>query len=538
MKYDFKTLSIVLFLIFILKLSSISPNKQEDFPFHDISSQIDTWLTKANYSINSMEIGIANLNIKYNSPKNLNFSSINYVLQQAKTNLEKIKIFSEIFKSELMDFHKESVKVENEYGEALDKREAHGINLVNKILKNLESPKVVQKTLEQVNNFLNNQNQTKITEKRVSFLKRKNERPGLRIWSSFRRDEEINDDIFSKESVKGEIIVKSIISGLFGIMKPAVCWKEKLTNGMPHKGLDNIKKKEMIFPGAYLNDCSSKDFYSIYSLCQKKCPPNYYSCGGVICSTDQYCKNPEKFITVEISLREYTDISNPEIGCKKGFYKKGVICYEECANLGMYNCGIGKCASSKEMCEIQSTEWPQDFVPTFLDYVGYLYSIKSNSTVDWVDPINFSGINQKFNKYLTTYNTQIDANMKSLDYIKNDIKIFLNLKENLFADFSENFIKFSPETKDKYRSIIYLVLFDWINSMVKKKQISSTYVKLKTYDFTKCDSDVVSSSYYDSKDCISLIENIIDKLAPYNVFYISAQFAKPNCLEKKIHLLK
>jgi hypothetical protein len=532
MKYNFKTSSIVLFLIFILKLSSISPNRQGDFPFEEVTSQMDSWFLRANDSINLFERDIANINSRFNSPRNLNFTSINYVLQQAKQNLEKIKIFSELLKSDLMDFYKESVKVENEYGEALEERESHGINLVSKILNNLQSSKVVQKTLAQVDNFLKNQNQTKIKNKRVLFLKRKSEGPGLRIWSSFRKDEEINDDAFSKESVKGEIIVKSIISSLFGIMKPAVCWKEKLTNYWPLEGIDKMIRKKMIFPGAYVNFCSSDYPMSKDLFCVKSCPKNYYSCNNVICSSDRSCKDPEKFITAEMSLNAYVDLSNPEIGCDRGFYKKGVLCHEDCATLGMYNCGIGKCASSKEMCEISSPEWPEDFVSTFLDYVGYLYSIKSNSSVDWVDPINFSNINQKFNKYVTTYNTQIEANTKLLKFINSDMKIILNLKNNLFNHFSETFIKFTPGTKDKYESIILLVLKDWINSMIDKKKISRRYVEVKSYDFTKCDSDFVGSSYTDSKDCKLLIENLIDQLVPFNVFYISAQFAKPNCLKK------
>lgn len=105
-------------------------------------------------------------------------------------------------------------------------------------------------------------------------------------------------------------------------------------------------------------DCPSGYFRSL-ALCYENCRTGYYHVLGVCwarCAagyTDHGAtcfKNLFNFYFKSTYIPGSLTNFDSRVPCPKGMYRQGALCYRNCNNIGMENCGIGACSSSSDVC--------------------------------------------------------------------------------------------------------------------------------------------------------------------------------------------
>jgi len=130
------------------------------------------------------------------------------------------------------------------------------------------------------------------------------------------------------------------MKSLMDSIPPEFCWK---------KGADF---------GVIPTGCPSGYFRSL-ALCYQYCNPGYRHVLG-ICWADCSGGYTDHGLTCFKSLFSWyfkhsyipgslTNFSD-RIPCPEGMYRGGALCYRNCENIGMANCGIGACASDSATC--------------------------------------------------------------------------------------------------------------------------------------------------------------------------------------------
>lgn len=103
-------------------------------------------------------------------------------------------------------------------------------------------------------------------------------------------------------------------------LPPNFCWK---------KGGD---------AGRIPTDCPD-DYKRIgIGICRAKCKSHYKDVAGVC------WKGFKSYVPKSISNFD------KDIPCRENEYKSGALCYRDCRDVGMINCGIGACSISKSGC--------------------------------------------------------------------------------------------------------------------------------------------------------------------------------------------
>jgi len=140
----------------------------------------------------------------------------------------------------------------------------------------------------------------------------------------------------------GLSLASSCMNAFFSSVPPSFCWK---------KGADF---------GVIPTGCPS-GYFRLLALCMKNCPAGYSFDGASLCLLN--C--PSDYTTFPLTCTRWwlpstigrgafftPSVTNfdSSIPCPTGMYKGGALCYRDCANIGLQNCGIGACSSSTAAC--------------------------------------------------------------------------------------------------------------------------------------------------------------------------------------------
>jgi hypothetical protein len=172
-------------------------------------------------------------------------------------------------------------------------------------------------------------------------------------------------DDTSKQSDLANICVTSLTESL----SPPFCWK---------KGAD---------VGVIPTGCP-KGYFRYLALCFQNCEPGTSFDGGLLCiggCPGGYRTDPltcYRWWTPSIvGRRTYAphSITNFEAPCQEGYYRGGALCYRDCSQLGMVNCGIGMCAADSETCASGITSMVVDTITGLGKAVGFVMSFGASS---------------------------------------------------------------------------------------------------------------------------------------------------------------
>jgi hypothetical protein len=148
-----------------------------------------------------------------------------------------------------------------------------------------------------------------------------------------REELKLKQDNYAKAEslMKGANMAKECIKSVLETENPDFCWK---------KGGD---------AGKVPYGCP-QGYFRYLALCYQVCRRHYHFVAGV-------CWNGGSSYIPS----SYTNFSE-KATCDAGFYKGGALCYKDCKNIGMENCGIGACSASSSQCGAQIASMALDVI--------------------------------------------------------------------------------------------------------------------------------------------------------------------------------
>lgn len=182
------------------------------------------------------------------------------------------------------------------------------------------------------------------------------------------------------------------IKAFMSSIPPSFCYK---------KGADAGKIPTQCPPGYFRSaalcyeNCRSNSHF-VLGVCWDYCRSGYTNTGatclencrggyrdmGLTCfhwdwfNSSSYWKNTYwKHSYIPHSITNFSD----RVGCSDGMYKWGALCYRDCNNIGMNNCGIGACAMSGAACAQGIISMIIDVGMGVAQFVGFVASFGASS---------------------------------------------------------------------------------------------------------------------------------------------------------------
>jgi hypothetical protein len=337
----------------------------------------------------------------------------------------------------------------------------------------------------------------------------------FRIWSSFRLEETVNN-LFIQDA-KGEDVIRAALVSVMSSVPPAFCWVHESKLAITDVDCNgNLKRKGTIC----LNQCD-EDQVEVGGLCMSKCSPDQQDC-DLFCSNSD-CNSPQDFVPKTSLNREI--IFTPR--CPKGYYRKGNLCFPSCEQIGMVSCSERTCALSKALCKAHIPDIPKNIVRGYVNFLGHIYSIRSNKDFGWSDPKN---LEQSMSIMDSFYQGNLDA-------FKEMFKIFLKMltgkAKNLFDQVDRNVEKMANSFfKNKDNKPLSL-MFKWADfSKLFKKFFMNILGSILNFLFAKKKArenfDVCEMKKF-SKQCFVRFEKFIFRMTPFYLLGLLSRFAKPVC---------
>jgi hypothetical protein len=134
--------------------------------------------------------------------------------------------------------------------------------------------------------------------------------------------------------------ISKCMKGLTESIPPGFCWKKGGDAGILPSGCPSGYFRSM----ALCYELCPDGWSHVLGICYRNCDAGFTDL-GLSCWRhifDFYFKSSY----IPKSLTNFAD----EIPCPSGFYKSGALCYRDCANIGMDNCGIGACITTDGDC--------------------------------------------------------------------------------------------------------------------------------------------------------------------------------------------
>ena len=107
---------------------------------------------------------------------------------------------------------------------------------------------------------------------------------------------------------------------------------------LPYCGYNTVKRGLMCY-----NRCRSGYSYKAL-LCYKRCPSGYKD-HGLSCYKSLFRWHSKE----SYGPKDYTNFHYKAV-CRSSYYKSGALCYRDCRNIGLQNCGIGACSLTRADC--------------------------------------------------------------------------------------------------------------------------------------------------------------------------------------------
>lgn len=141
-------------------------------------------------------------------------------------------------------------------------------------------------------------------------------------------------------ALKGGEIAANCMKALSDNIPPSFCWKEGGDIGViPTRCPDGFFRSL-----ALCFQYCAPTHYHVLGICWASCDPGYTDHGASCFESlfNWYFKNSY----IPHSVTNFDE----SVPCSTGNYKFGALCYRDCANIGMYNCGIGACVNDPSSC--------------------------------------------------------------------------------------------------------------------------------------------------------------------------------------------
>jgi hypothetical protein len=196
----------------------------------------------------------------------------------------------------------------------------------------------------------------------------------IRIWSSFRLDEIVNN-IYIDEA-QGEDVIRAALISMMSAVPAHFCWVHDSRLGLP----DVVCPSNMKRIGSICYEECEEGQTRLGGLCLSKCAYSYMDC-NFFCSKSN-CENPQDFVLKKYKKTEF--LMNP--ACPKGYKKKDNLCYPVCEEVGLHTCSDRTCSVKKSYCKRGSPILETGILKAFIEFLGHIYTIKSGKKFGWSNP--------------------------------------------------------------------------------------------------------------------------------------------------------
>jgi len=153
---------------------------------------------------------------------------------------------------------------------------------------------------------------------------------------------------------------------------PEFCYKRGLDLGTPPVNCPRGYKRN----GAVCQELCMDDYRLVIGICWQDCPEDS-SDWGIWCNQG-FFRGFFKHSYIPHTLTNY----DSKVLCPKGKYKWNIpfpLCYNNCENIGMYNCGPGACAQSETLCVTSIITMIADVAMGIVDFVSFVVSLGTTS---------------------------------------------------------------------------------------------------------------------------------------------------------------
>ncbi len=185
------------------------------------------------------------------------------------------------------------------------------------------------------------------------------------------------------KTATGDDFIRILLATYLTSIPPTYCWVDDTNLGtfeykLSYSSIKQSRVANVIF---HFDDEENSD--SRMGLEFEKCTPGYKDC--LIWCSKSNCETPGDFENRRIISQR---ISYAE-DCNDGYVKKDSFCYPKCELIGMVTCEEGVCASSENACKLKRPSFTYELIESYVDFLGHIYSLKSNTTFGWSDPESF-----------------------------------------------------------------------------------------------------------------------------------------------------
>lgn len=135
-------------------------------------------------------------------------------------------------------------------------------------------------------------------------------------------------------------MAKDCLKTLMDSVPPDFCWKKGADAGIIPTGCPTGYFR---FLALCYENCSS-GYYFVIGVCWSNCDSGYRD-DGLTCYKS-FFHWYFKYSYIPKSITNFSD----RIPCPSGMYRFLALCYRDCNNIGLVNCGIGACAADSTTC--------------------------------------------------------------------------------------------------------------------------------------------------------------------------------------------
>jgi hypothetical protein len=263
----------------------------------------------------------------------------------------------------------------------------------------------------------------------------------------------------------------------------------------------------------------------------EKCPSGYKDC--MIWCSKSNCETPSDFEDREIR-EEYISLAK---NCNDGFIKKDTFCYPKCDQIGMVTCEEGICASSQNACKLKRPSFTFELIESYVDFLGHIYTLKSNTFFGWSDPSSF----ERYKKLLNDKYYQQDK--ERLEEIAN---IVSRKESNILDMMYRKSLDFLKHGKDNpvypvfFQKMAYQVQYSLFNTKLDDEN-QEFFIKIPNLgscvleNWTNDDGTPLQWwTRHKKKDpkkreCRDAVYTLIKELKPYMLIGLANGISKPIC---------
>lgn len=165
-------------------------------------------------------------------------------------------------------------------------------------------------------------------------------------------------------------LVGECVKGLVKSIPPAFCWKKGADFGIIPTGCPNGYFRSL----ALCYEHCKPNYRHVLGVCWEDCPRGFAD-WGLVCFKFLQFRGKGTYIP-----RSLTNFSH-EVPCPNGMYRMGALCYRNCANIQMENCGIGACVSDQSVCASTIINMAVSTLQSVADSVLLIVSLGSSSSL-------------------------------------------------------------------------------------------------------------------------------------------------------------